>query len=80
MISTGQQCTNGNVRLVRSTFSVSTLGAGRVEVCKDRTWGTVCDSGWGISDARVVCKQLGYGYTTGELMTLIVVLNCKIYT
>ena len=35
---------------------------GCVEVYCNGQWGTICDVGFGSTDARTICKQLGYNY------------------
>ena len=47
------------MRLVGGTSNAE----GRVEICLRGNWGTVCDRMWNSSEARVVCRQLGFDFS-----------------
>jgi deleted-in-malignant-brain-tumors protein 1 len=51
-------CTQGAVRLEGGNST-----SGRVEICHNNIWGTVCDRQWSQADVEVVCKQLGFEAT-----------------
>ncbi|XP_070779296.1 galectin-3-binding protein B [Enoplosus armatus] len=73
----------GDVRL----FGSQSVSEGRVEVYHEGKWGTVCDDGWDMAEAQVVCRQLqfpgaksvvigkDYGEATGPIW--LDDMNCK---
>ena len=56
-------CTNGTIQLAGGRSS----NEGRVEICINGVWETVCDDSWDNNDARVVCRQLRLPYTGNQI-------------
>ncbi len=46
----------GEIRLVAG----STHMEGRIELCSNGRWGTVCGGGWTERKTALVCSKLGY--------------------
>ena len=58
-------CTDYDVQLVNG----STPNEGKVLICINGVWGTLCDNSINNVDAAVICNQLGY--TGGKYKTYI---------
>ena len=56
-------CTDGEIRL-----GDDAVLRGRVEVCINNIWTTICASYWTDNEATVICSQLGYSHY-GKLNT-----------
>ena len=50
---------------VRKVTDESSTNQGKVEICVDETWGTICANNWGQFDATVACRQLGFSVENG---------------
>ena len=57
-------CTNGDIRLMNGTEP--SVREGRVEICYNNAYGSICDDFWDITDADVVCRQLGFNESEGD--------------
>ena len=69
-------CDLGDLQLTSRTDNSSELSSeGRLEVCVNNAWGTICDTAFSSQDAQVACAQLGYD-EQGECLCLLL---CILY-
>ena len=51
-------CSTGDVRLAQSVSTTTTTLEGRLELCINNAWGTICDELFDTNDAEVACSRL----------------------
>ncbi len=56
----GADCDDGDVLLMNGTTPTPGQTEGRVEICYQNIYRTICDDYWDISDAQVICRQLNF--------------------
>ena len=64
---------NGQVRLAGGKSEYE----GRVEICSNGVWGTVYDRGWGVQEAIVVCRQLGFPVSQSSKLLYYITVNLE---
>lgn len=52
-------CTDGDTRLLMNELVA--VNEGRVEICLDGAFRSICETDWDANDATVVCRTLGHG-------------------
>ena len=60
-VSINAEPQQGDVRLVNGGSH-----QGNVQVYHGGKWGAVCDDGWGLTHANVVCRMLGFRGANGH--------------
>ena len=82
-------CSHGDIRLVNG----ETVYEGRVEICINKVWGTVCSTNstnfwsaykWTSKDTNVVCRQLqhmglGMKYKINHLLLFTIIIHNNYY-
>ena len=71
-ISVAIDCSEGAIRLVGGASKYD----GRVEVCINKIWGTVCAGGTTPSDAQKICTSRGFSDQGEKVVCKILIRTC----
>ena len=66
-------CIDWDVRLQNGSNELQ----GRVEVCYNDAWGTICQNRFSGEEAQIVCQQLGF-LTEGKIIIIIIIQQSQV--
>ena len=70
--TTNGNCSHGDLRLEGGSDDTQAgMREGRVEICINNAWGTICNNLFDRDDAEVVCEQLAGFKRDGEFVSLV---------
>ena len=66
-------CKGGDIQLAGGSYN----NVGRIDLCVNGSWGTICGNSFDNKDASVACRQLGYS-SFGKLYHIFQLICFKI--
>ena len=57
-------CEENSVRLSNGDIDEE----GQVEICTSGMWGSICSTGWDLTNAYVLCKQMGFSEKSKKVL------------
>lgn len=70
----GARCEEeGEIRVIG--IHSETLAAGSLQICAGREWRAVCDGEWGIPEAAVACRELGFDLGETSVIDVMIALH-----
>ena len=67
----GTPCAYGELRLIGGTNELE----GRLEVCIDGQFGSICDDFWSVADANTACLQMGFAGVGKHTQIIIITVH-----
>lgn len=75
-----EDCVHGDIRLEGGVNDYNNYTRdGRIQICLNNAWGTVCNTSFGLTDAHVACSQLIGFQPEGDMICFTTSLQCQLF-